>query len=100
MDNIYREENSGKWERIHAHMIKVLEKSLGTGMVTDVIKVSVNDFSREDVRASIKATVTKIYVALGEEMTYNLLTNTVLAEIGNDRDFLEECYNLVKEVSQ
>lgn len=100
MDTIYREENSEKWEKIHMHMIRVLEKSLGPGMVTDVIRVSENDFNRLDVKNSIKNTVTKIYVALGEEMTYNLLTNTVLAEIGNDRDFLEECYNLVKEVSK
>ncbi|MEM3397146.1 MAG: hypothetical protein QW620_05005 [Thermoplasmata archaeon] len=100
MDNIYCEENTGKWEKIHAHMIKILEKSLGPGMVADVIRVSENDFNKQDVKNSIKNTVAKIYVALGEEMTYNLLTNTVLAEIGNDRDFLEECYNLVKEVSQ
>ncbi|MEM4292659.1 MAG: hypothetical protein QXJ27_00600 [Thermoplasmata archaeon] len=100
MDNISWEKNSDKWEKVHKHMIKVLEKSLGPVMVSDVIKVSERDFHKNNVRDSMRNTLAKIYVALGEEMTYNLLTNTVLAEIGNDRDFLEECYALVKEVSQ
>ncbi|MGC8912943.1 MAG: hypothetical protein ACP5LE_03270 [Thermoplasmata archaeon] len=96
----HMEKNVEKWERIHTHMLTILGKSLGESMLKDVIRAKPEDFDRGNVRNSIKNTLSKIYVALGEEMTYNLLTNTVLAEVGNDREFLEECYNLIKEVSQ
>jgi len=98
--DIYGGNSLEKWEKIHTHMVAILERSFGQAMVSEIIKISKNDFDKSAPRDSLKNTIAKIYTALGEEMTYNLLTNTVLAEVGEEKEFLEECQRLVKEVSQ
>jgi len=93
------EGNAELWRKIHAHILQVVAKSFGDAMLSTVLKISQDDFNPADVRSSMKNTVSKIFVVLGEDATYNLLANSVEAIAGKDTSMIEACYELIKEVS-